>query len=164
MSRASDLIGLPVLIGPDLRRVGRVQDLLVTPDGRRIGGLVVDAGGWLRPRRVLDYRAVRSLGPTYVFAAWEAYLEAEQGHCSSRSLKGKPVLTSIGDEAGTMDDLYFDSATGHVTALQLSHGFVDDLLDGKRVVQGPGSLLLGDEAILMAPDGWGDPPGGALLS
>lgn len=164
MPSTSHLIGLPVLICPDLRRVGRVQDALVAPDGRRICGLVVDGGGWFRPRRALDYRAVQAVGPTCVLAAREAYLAAVDDRCCSRRLVGKPVLTSAGDEVGTMDDIHFDATSGDVTALQVSHGFVDDLLDGKQVLQAPGSLLLGDEAILMAPDDWGDPPGGALLS
>lgn len=164
MVKASDLVGLPLLVGPDLRRIGRVQDVLVTRDGRRICGLTVDSGGWFRPLRVFDYRAVRAVGPTCLLAGREAYLDPDHDHHCGKQLVGKPILSSTGDELGMMDDFHFHPSTGEVSALQISQGFVDDLLDGKQVLQAPGALFLGKEAILMAPDDWVDPSGGALLS
>lgn len=164
MFRASDLIGLPLLVGPDLRRVGRVQDVLVTRNGRRICGVTINAGGWFRPDRIFDYQAIRAVGPTCLLADRETYLDAGGDHHCGKQLLGKPILSSTGDEVGMMDDIHFHPSTGEVLALQISQGFVDDLLDGKQVLQQPGALLLGQEAILMAPGDWGDSPGGALLS
>lgn len=164
MFRASDLIGLPVLVGPDLRRIGRVKDVLVTNDGRRICGLAIDANGWFRPGRILDYRAIRAVGPTCLLADREALLDPSEDHHCGKQLLGKPILSSTGDEIGMMDDIHFHPSTGNISALQISQGFVDDLLDGKQVMQEPGALLLGKEAILMAPGDWDDSAGGALRS
>jgi uncharacterized protein YrrD len=156
--RGSDLIGLPVLAGPQLRRLGRVQEVLLSPGGDRVCGLLLDGGGWLQPRRVLDYGAVTAVGPTHVLAD-ESYLPDDVATRCCQDLHGLPVLGAGGDEVGLLDDVHFDPATGQVIALQLSHGFVDDLLSGKEMVALQGPVFTGEAAILL--DGPGELGGGA---
>jgi uncharacterized protein YrrD len=146
--RGSDLIGLPVLTGPKLKRIGRVHKVLLSTDGARICGLVLDAGGLLHPRRVLDFRAVKAVGDSHLLAE-EAYLPADRRTRCATELHGLPVLRGTGEEVGVLDDFHFDSRSGQVTALQLSHGFVDDLLSGKEVFPLAGPALAGEAAILL---------------
>lgn len=153
------MVGLPVLAGPRYRRIGRVREVLLSPDGSRLCGLVLDGGGWLQPRRVLDYQAVKVVGPTHVLAE-EVYLADHDGTRCCQDLHGLPVLGAGGEEVGLLDDFYFDPDSGRVTALQLSHGFVDDLLSGKEVVACHGPVFTGEAAILL--DGPGDTFGGAV--
>ncbi len=148
MARVRDLIGLSVLVGPDMRPVGRVQEVLISRDGRRICGLVLGAGGLLRRRRILDYQAVKAVGATYVLAE-ERYLEDEPDSRCGSALTGLPVLDGSGEELGTLDDLHFEPNTGEIHALQLSRGFVDDLLSGKAIVSLSGQALAGEGAILL---------------
>jgi uncharacterized protein YrrD len=157
--RGNELIGLPVLAGPRLKRIGRVQEVLLSADGAWICGLVLDAGGWLSQRRVLDFQAIRTVGDTHLIAADETYLPEEVGTRCCQELHGLPVLRGTGEEVGFMDDFHFDPETGQVTALQLSHGFVDDLLKGKELVALTGPVVAGEAAILL--DGPGDHSGGA---
>lgn len=159
MPRGSDLNGLSVLAAPNYKRIGQVHEVLLSQDGLRICGLVLDDGGWFHPRRVLDYGAVHQVGETYLVADESYLLEEGQVRCC-RDLHGLPVLRDTGEEVGVMDDFYFDPQTGQVTALQLSHGFVDDLLNGKSVVSLAGPVRAGEAAIML--DGPGDLSGGAL--
>ncbi len=152
MPRSSDLIGLPVLTSREMKRIGRVQEILLTKDGSRICGLVLDGGGLLHHRRVLDFRAVKMLGATHVLVE-ETYLASEAGTCCGDSLHGLPVLDVTGEELGMMDDIHFDPSTGRIVALQLSRGFVDDLLGGKGVVAVDGPLLAGEAAIMLNASG-----------
>ena len=165
MIRGSDLVGLPVLADRKLLRIGRVQEVLLSADGDRICGLVLDAGGWLRPRRVLDFGAVHALGPTHVLAA-ERYLTEGTPSLCCRDLLGLPVLTATGNDLGALDDFRFDPADGRIMALQLSQGLVDDLFQGKLVFPLVGPVTAGADAILVAgPDadpGAVDLSGGAL--
>ncbi|HWI53129.1 MAG TPA: PRC-barrel domain-containing protein [Symbiobacteriaceae bacterium] len=161
MPRGSDLVGLPVLAGPELRRIGRVQEILLASDGSRVCGLTLEGGGWLQPRRVLDYLAVKAVGPTHLIAE-ETYLTDDVKTRCCDDLHGLPVLEAGGAEVGLADDFYFDAATGRLTALQISHGFVDDLLSGKEVLPLAGPLQTGEAAILL--DGPGDSVGGALTN
>lgn len=153
------MVGLPVLVGPRLRRIGRVSEIMLSGDGGRVCGLALDGGGWLQPRRVLDYSAVKAVGPTHVIAE-EIYLPETGGTRCCHELHGLPVLSRGGAEIGLADDFHFDAATGQLTALQLSHGFVDDLLSGKEIVALSGPVYPGEAAILL--DGPGDTFGGAL--
>ncbi len=151
MLRVSDVIGLPVLVDQSYRRIGRVREVLIHRDGSGLCGLVLEDGGWLHERRVLDFRGVRHVTETHVIAA-ERYLDEESQTCCCRDLQGLPVLRADGEEIGMMDDLHFDPATGQITALQLSRGLVDDLLAGKSVVPLQGPVVAGEAAIVL-----GDP-------
>lgn len=158
MPNGRDLIGLPVVVGPKLKRAGQVLEVLVRNDGSGICGLVLSEGGWLLPRRVLDWQAVRAVGPTHVLAD-ERYLSDETAAICCRDLMGKPVLTGDGEDLGAMDDFQFQP-DGRITALQLSRGFVDDLLNGKSLVPLDGPVRAGEAAILLEEPG--DLSGGAL--
>lgn len=159
MPRGSDLVGLAVLAGPKLKRIGTVQEVLLSSDASRICGLLLDGGGWLGTRRVLDYQAVKAVGLTHVLAD-EVWLPDEAESRCCKDLHGLPVLRGNGEEVGAMDDFLYDPQTGQVTALQLSHGFVDDLLCGKGIVALNQPAFAGEAAILL--DGPGDDSGGAF--
>ena len=120
---------------------------------------MLDEGGWFHPRRVLDFEAVHKVGETHLLAA-ESYLSEEAQVRCGQDLHGLPVLRATGEEVGVMDDFFFDPVTGQVTALQLSRGFVDDLLNGKSVVAIVGPVKAGEAAIML--DGPGELSGGAL--
>lgn len=159
MPRGQDLIGLPVLSWPALRRIGRVFEVLVNTERMCICGLVLDEGGLLHPRRVLDFTAVVAVGPSHLLAE-ERYLNGEETGRACRELLRLPVLDGAGTELGMLDDLQFDRQSGRVTALQLSRGLVDDLLTGKPLVGVPEVVRAGEAAILL--DGPGELAGGAL--
>jgi uncharacterized protein YrrD len=144
----SQLLGLPVLAGPRLRRIGRVQEVLLTRDAGRVCGLALDGGGWPSPRAVLDFQAIRAIGESYVLAE-ERYLTEEDGARCCREFRGLPILTAGGAEVGSLDDFQFDPETGRVTGLQVSRGFIDDLLSGKEIVALAGPLYAGEAAILL---------------
>lgn len=146
--RGSQLIGLTVLAGPDLKPIGQVREVLLSTDGRRICGLELDPAGWLQPRRALDFRAVRAVGETSLIAE-EVYLEDGTESRCGRDLVGLPVIRRSGEEVGVMDDFHFDPVTGEVTALQVSRGLVDDLLSGKGLVPLDGPVTAGEAAILL---------------
>lgn len=160
LARGRDLIGLPVLVGRQMRRIGRVQELLLRGDGTRICGLVLDGGGWLSQRRVLDFTAVRSVGQTHLLVDAESYLSVESLVMQSpartypcKELRGMPVLRVSGEEVGTLDDIHFEPQTGRVTALQLSRGLVDDLLSGKEILPMESAMTTGEAAILLGDPG-----------
>lgn len=161
MIRGRDLVGLPVLAGRTLQRIGRVQEVLLSAAGDRVCGLVLDAGGWLRPRRVLDFTAVHAVGPTHLLAA-ERYLTADTPNLCCRDLLGLPVLTAAGEDLGALDDFRFDPADGRITALQLTRGLVDDLFQGKAMFPLAGPVTAGADAILVDATGSVDFSGGAL--
>lgn len=158
MPRSSDLIGLPVLAGPHMKRIGRVQAVLVHRDGSRLCGLVLETGGFFHPRRVLDFKAVKAVGATHLLAE-EVYLDDESDTCCGETLHGMPVLDGAGEELGMMDDIHFDPSGGRIVALQLSRGFVDDLLGGKGIVAISGPMVTGEAAIML--DAPGEISGGA---
>lgn len=130
-----------------------MQELLLSRDGLRLRGLVLESGGLFSRRKVLDYRAVQSVGETCIVAGEEQYLEAEDATRPGSDLTGLPVLDGSGEELGTLDDLHFDPATGQIHAFQLSRGFVDDLLSGKAILPLTGPAIAGEGAIRLSSAG-----------
>jgi len=155
--RGSDLIGLPVLAGQQMQRIGRVQEILISRDGLRLCGVVLDTGGLFTKRRVLDFGAITAIGSTYLLAE-ERYLEDEGNTCCGEALHGLPVLDASGEELGMLDDLHYEASTGQIQAFQLSRGFVDDLFGGKEIVPLSGPAIAGEGAILLG--GAGESEGG----
>lgn len=159
VSRGSDLIDLPVLSWPDLKRIGRVAEVLIDTERLCLCGLVLQAGGLLQPRRVLDFTGVVKVSATHLLAS-ERYLEDDHHARCGRDLIHLPVLDCAGAEMGLLDDLQFDRRTGRITALQISRGLVDDLIGGKAVISMTGPVIAGQSAILL--EGPSDPIGGGL--
>jgi uncharacterized protein YrrD len=139
---------MPVLAIPHLQRIGQVREVLLDSSGTQILGLLLAEGGFLQGRRILDYLAVESVETTHVLAA-ERYIAPSSHTVDGQRLHGRPVLRPSGEEVGLLDDFHFDPATGQITALQLSHGLVDDLLKGKEIVALTGPVVTREAAILL---------------
>lgn len=135
-----------------------MQEVLLSRDGSRICGLALEGGGILQPRRTLDYQAVRIVEETHIIAD-EVFLASDGEARCREELQGLPVLNGEGAEVGLLDDFHFDPNTGRITALQLSHGFVDDLLRGKETLPLGGPVVTGESVIML--DGPGESAGGA---
>lgn len=155
MPRASELLGLPVVAAATGRRLGRVQDLVLDPAGARVTGLLLDAGGWLRPPLVLPWPAVAGVADAVVARDEPAPLPAPG--CTWRRLAGKPVLTAAGEEVGGLADLWLQP-DGALAGYQLSGGLIDDLLCGQPVLWGQAPLRVGEAAVFLVP-GEGDGAG-----
>jgi uncharacterized protein YrrD len=165
MPRGHDLIGLPVHQPPTMRTIGTLQDALLAPDLTRIVGFSLTKAGLFRrrPHRVLAWAAIKALRPTHLVAEAD-FIEVSDGPVAAMDLRGRPVLGPDRSEAGFLDDIHFDPITGRIIALQLSHGLVDDLFQGKGLVAVDGPLMVWDDLICFpAPEQMAEPePGGVL--
>lgn len=123
MKRMSRLIGTAVIA--DGRRKGRVSGVVLC-DGRHMAGVLVE--GMLGGSRMVPFGQINVMG--------EVSLQ-----CSGRGMRSgghEPfvpgrVLTTDGRRLGRVSDLIIDERTGHIDAIEISHGYIDDMLEGRFI-------------------------------
>ncbi len=106
--------------------LGKVDGLVLDPATRSVVAVTVKCKG---DADTLLWGALQSFGPDAVtVAGQQALTEADEHVAGLRGKKhaavGKRVLTDAGDEAGTLEDVEFDPASGAITALLTSAGEV----------------------------------------
>ena len=137
--RFSDATGRPVVSTSTAETVGKVSGFVVDPGTRSVLAVQVrksDAGDTLRWPQVVAFGsdAVTVEGPGSITDA-DADVQALLGR--DHRLVGKRVLSTEGDELGTVTDLEFDGDSGSVTRLLLA----DHAIAGVRL-RGVGSYAV----------------------
>lgn len=142
------------IIGRKGRQLGHVSAVLFHPSEPRVIGLQVDKGAVLgmidqRPRyvRLSDVHPSPEGGLAMEVDALPRDAEGQRvlGFSWDETViwHGMPVISSAGDQVGTVHDVEFDAGTGVLTSLRISTGAVGDLAVGRLEV--PAALVRGFE-------------------
>lgn len=155
--RRSATVGLPVFVARGMRRVGRVEDILLDASGRRVIGLLLAGRGPAAERRVVPWEVVERLGPSAVLVARDVAIAvppARRERLRDLALRhrrrlGLRLLDAGGADRGTVDDLVFDAATGRVLGYSVSGGLFADLARGQAFLPESAPVEWGEEAALV---------------
>ena len=137
--RLNGVLGLPVILRG--RMVGRVERAVVTADGRSLRGLMIRRG--LGGARWVDARQIVVLGEVSVVIGDVPARLPRGADFSLRTVKDTGGMT-----LGWVTDVLLNPSTHRVTGLELSLGFVEELLGGRliarswTVVPGTGQVLV----------------------
>jgi uncharacterized protein YrrD len=162
MRSAKELRGIAIVDVTGGRRLGRIDEVVVSPEDLRLIGFVLKEGGLLNQRElVIRAEHVRAMGPDAVTVEGdvaqeigqqeEAFAEARGG---SRPLLGAKAVTEDGALLGEIDDLSLDESTLRVAAVTLRGGLMGsgDAIAADRIASvGPDMVVIRDEAE-PAPD------------
>ena len=136
-----------------------VRDLIFDPHGQRLLALLVDEGGWFHAAKVVPYDRVRSIGEDAVMVdSLDAVVSAREVPgmpeilSGDHQLIGTPLMTTDGEDLGTLADLYFDETNGQVTGYDMSGGVFADMGSGRSFVPAATELMLGKDVALVPPE------------
>lgn len=122
MTGMKRLIGLPVVV--EGKQIGTVARGVVNEDGTALRGLVVREG--LRSSRFLPAEDIRMLGRLSVIGVKRpGRMPRDAAYRLFR------VTDANGARVGLVTDVMLDEGSLRVTALEISSGPVDDLIDGR---------------------------------
>jgi uncharacterized protein YrrD len=159
MRKGSELIGTPVVSFASGEQLERVHDLVFDQTTNRMLGFVVDEGGWFSNARVLRLENIQSIGPdTIIIANEQAITVADADPVIQRILeannvlKGTKIVTTDGQDLGTMVDLYFDEKTGVIEGYEASGGLFADAYTGRSFVPAPQTLKIGKDVAFVPPE------------
>ena len=116
------MIGLPVIVNGKQR--GNVLRGVLTEDGRKLRGLVMRGG--LRGTRWVSREQITLVGKISVIADGKASRVPKDA-----SYHLFRVTDSDGTRLGVVTDALFNEETLRVSALEISGGPLDDLIDGR---------------------------------
>lgn len=156
MQRVSQLVGKPIVTADTGEKVGHAADLLVSPAGDRVIGVVVGSGV-LGSERVLPYDDVQALGDDAIVARSQERVMSpaqwqERGADSSRSssLKDKQVVTTEGRTIGTIKDVCVDERTGEIEGYDLGDRIFGGLISRRRMLPRSGDVTLGRDVVVVS--------------
>lgn len=159
MRKGSDVTGLPVITRDTGEQKESVKDILFDQDGNHLLGLLIDEGGWFSEARVIPWDNVLSIGPDAVIIATEAVIRRvdqlaaiERVLERDNILKGTRIMTTDGQDLGTMEDLYFDDESGMVVGYEVSGGLFSDAMEGRSYVPAPKTLTIGEDVAFVPPE------------
>jgi len=157
MRTGKDLAGLAIIDVRDGRRLGAVNEIVISPDDGKLLGFVMKRGGLFSSEEaVVEMADVRSIGPDAITvegdevahtaeASGAAFKEARGG---DRSLVGRKVVTQNGSVVGQISDFVVNEEQGRVTALIVGGGMLEqgNALQADRIVSvGPDVIIVRDD-------------------
>lgn len=152
MRKGKDAGGLLVITRDTGKKLGKVEDLVLDPQGSRVLGILVDEAGWFKEAKVVAWPSFRVIGLDAVIIDDEASVkkasevpEMSEVLEAGNVLIGARVSTTDGRELGKIEEFYFDPATGVVKGFELSGG------KGRSFLPTPASFRAGEDVALVDP-------------
>lgn len=126
MRKIRNLIGMPVIC--HRQKIGRLVQAELSPDLRRMEGVWVDGG--LKGTRYIPAEQLSMIGEKAVMAD----SRGKRRRCAGTPLLRRAVSTG-GSRLGAIVGAEVDEISFLVRALELTHGFWEDLCDGRSRVE-----------------------------
>ena len=126
MRKLRNLIGMPVLC--QRQKLGRLVQVELSDDLARLEGVWVDGG--LKGTRYIPSEQLGMIGEVAVLAD----SRGARRRCTARPLLMRAVSTG-GERVGAIVGAEVDELSFQVRALELTHGFWDDLSAGRARVE-----------------------------
>lgn len=155
MRKSQEVIGLSVFHLKTGKKMGIVGDVLFDTS-QRFCGILLEDGGWLRRRRMIPKENIESIGKdAVVIKRKEDILPFDEstkhwtGVCSGQAkLKGRSVLLDSGYELGVIENVYFMEEMGTLVGYELSDGWMNDLIEGRKVLRTSEPLIWGEDVLI----------------
>lgn len=133
MLRLTQITGLIAVTHGTGTKVGQVERVCLCADGQDVQGLILQKRGLLRRRRYVPFEDIALWGERTVAVTAEHKVPAEVRKRTDAA--GMRVLDTAGERLGWVTDVLVEEETGHVAALEVSHGYVDDFISGRSFVR-----------------------------
>lgn len=157
MFRVSDLLDLPIMLlmeGNSSKYT--VKSLLIDGFSNRIAAIICKEGALKKSLRILYYNKIISIDTNGIIISDLKCIEKIALKNLSNYLQLEVITKSIvkssnGDLYGMITDIYINLLNGKITGYELSEGYLDDIVNGRRIINIQGKLnntLINKEIIL----------------
>jgi uncharacterized protein YrrD len=158
VTKASEVIGRPVIVREGGQEIGKIKDLVVDQSGKQVLGFVVSEG-LLSSTKVAPWSGLQAIGPDSVILSSAGSVVKAAGAPEIKSaldrgtnVRGLRLQTTEGKELGKIEDFQFDEHTGAVEGYELWGGIVSDTFGGRSFLPTPMSIELGKDVAFIGPE------------
>ncbi|AWB45673.1 photosystem reaction center subunit H [Paenibacillus sp. CAA11] len=157
--KLQEMLGLSVFDVEDGKEIGKVLDFMISEDWK-ILGVILEGKSIFSPHyKAVLWEDISAYGEDAVMIRNQQAvrkMEAENIQTTFALGDGKvkelSVLTSDGVMIGHVSDVYFDHELGNtITGLEISDGFISDLVEGRRWLPFTPEITKGENAIMVPP-------------
>lgn len=139
--------------------MGRVKDVIIDPEEKRLLALAVERSGWYRQVRVIPAGKISTVGDDLIMVDEKQAAVAPNLPKIVENMKnpcniiGARVITQDGRALGRVEDFYLSraggEAIGKIVRLELSSGLLGKLWAGRSSIDAAHILTLGAEAVVV---------------
>ncbi len=157
MRKAKSLLGLNIVSQVEGKHLGSVRDVIFDESSHKLIALLLsdrELFGMI-DATVVPWTQVREVGPNAIMVPSEdVVLKAHtdpiiaEAFDQKNQLDGKKVTTQGGEDLGRISDLYIDDS-GKVQGFEVSGGLFSDAIGGKRYMEMPSEITIGEDVILV---------------
>jgi uncharacterized protein YrrD len=156
MRKGKDIVGKPVIAYDSGEKIETVVDLIFDQYDNRLLGFLIDEGGWFSNAKVVQLELVKAIGVDAVIipskdmiASASEYPAIHKILEKNNILNGTRIMTTDGQDLGTLVDFYFDEHTGTVEGYEASGGLFADAYSGRSFVPAPQALKIGEDVAFV---------------
>ena len=155
MEKYSEVIGLPVICVESGKKIGIIKDIIFCIKFKEVKAFVLEHKGMEIRKKVILLKDVLSLGKDALVVndsnctttMNKAYKTEDFKY--SGKIKGLKVYSKAGNDLGIVNDILFDYKNGFIEGVEVSDGFLQDIVLGRKVVPLFGKVEVGSESILI---------------
>ncbi|MDS1030022.1 PRC-barrel domain-containing protein [Bacillota bacterium LX-D] len=151
MYKGREVLGLPVIRKANGENLGKISDLFCSKDLNYVKALQVLANND-KDVKVCQLQMVLSLGRDAIIINSNELENVEVGDdfgSSWQKIKGTKVICGKGNELGCVEDIVFEFPSGQITALEVSEGFIGDIISGRHIVSQEAIQTTGNNTIIV---------------
>jgi uncharacterized protein YrrD len=156
--KGKDVIGLNVIDINTGTILETVDDIAYNPSTHRVEALLVNTGGLFSSAKAIHIDDVHNIGEDAVIVHDSNAIKSVKDlddtvHSiadSNKHLVKTNVLTSEGKELGKVTDIYFDSANGTVSQMEVSQGGLKTISEGKKSIKPSDIVTIGADATIVS--------------
>lgn len=155
--RMYEMIGLAVIDVEEGKQVGKVLDILLNEDWSITGIQLENKMLFSSTVKAVLWEDIIAYGEDAVMIRnqqavrkWKAENIQITFMTGNDKLKEMPVLTEDGIMLGHVSDVYFEQEHGNtITGIEISDGFISDLVEGRKVLPWIPEMSKGENAIMV---------------
>ncbi|MEF2968920.1 PRC-barrel domain-containing protein [Paenibacillus sp. M1] len=158
--KLQEMVGLAVFDLESGKQIGKVLDILLNESWNITGIQLEGKALFTSSVKVVFWEDIVAYGEDAVMIRNQQAIRKEEAEhieitfaTGGGKLKELPVLTEDGTLIGHVADVYFDQELGNtITGIEISDGFISDLMEGRKVLPFIPGIAKGENAIIVPPN------------
>lgn len=141
MFRVNDLLDLPIISIADNEALHTVKNVLVNEKEHKIAALICKQGVFSK-QYILPYKKIIAVSSNGIMVKdMKSIFKVRQSDykspliTNSENIIGKFIINNNGDILGAVRDILFNPLNGEIAAFEVSEGYFDELIKGRRYVR-----------------------------